>query len=490
MSKTAANDDRRSSPTVVWLRQDLRIHDNPALLEAAAAGGPVIPLYVHDDRTPGRWAIGGAAKWWLARSLEDLGARLAALGSPLVLRQGVAERVVAEVVAETGAGAVFWNRCYEPFAIARDAAITAALTERGVVARSFNAALLHEPWEIATQGGGPFHVFGHFLKHCQLLPPPGAPLPAPDCLVAPLSPTRGESLAALNLEPSEPGKADHLASAWTPGSDAASARLDTFIDRKLATYHQGRNDPDRDGTSRLSPHLRFGEIGPRQIVHALDTRGQAINSEAFVRELYWREFSYHLLYHRPHLPDEPLRPEFAAFPWANDPAALAAWSTGRTGFPIIDAGMTELARTGWMHNRVRMVVASFLVKDLLLPWQAGEAFFWDMLVDADLAANAANWQWVAGCGTDAAPYFRIFNPVLQGEKFDPRGRYVRRWLPELRAVPDLFIHRPWEASPATLAAAGLVLGRDYPNPILDHALARRRALSAYQQSVREGVAWS
>ncbi|MEO5373845.1 MAG: DNA photolyase family protein [Alphaproteobacteria bacterium] len=488
MSEAPTRNDRLPPPVIVWLRRDLRIDDNPALVAAAESGGPVIPVYIHDEDTAGRWAVGGAGRWWLGRSLAALAGVLAERGASLVLRRGVAAAVIADLVAETGARAVVWNRCHEPFAVARDAAIAEALAARGIAVRAFDAALLHDPGRVATRSGGPFQSFAQFWRECQSLPPPGPPLAAPARFTGPERLVLSEELVALGLAPSRPDWAEGLASAWSPGSVSAVARLEEFIDRRLAAYHLTRNDPDRGGTSRLSPHLGVGEISPRQVVHAIHTRGEGLPAEPFLRELYWREFSYHLLHHRPDMPDVPLRPEFADFPWAEDSEeseSLARWTAGRTGYPIVDAGMRALWHTGWMHNRARLIVASFLVKDLLLPWQLGEAWFWESLVDADLAVNAVNWQWVAGCGVDAAPYFRIFNPVLQGEKFDPRGRYVRRWLPELEHMPDMFIHRPWEAPPAVLAKAGVVLDRDYPRPIVDHALARRRALSAYQQALRQ-----
>jgi deoxyribodipyrimidine photo-lyase len=466
-----------TGPTIVWFRQDLRATDNPALA-AAAARGRVVPLYIRDESGP--WALGGASRWWLHHSLVALGQDLARRGSALVLRSGAAADVLAQVVAETGADAVFWNRCYEPAAIARDRAIKADLAQRGLAAQSFNASLLFEPWTVATRTGGSYGVFSPFWRACLAQPEPAQPTPAPARLEPAADAPHGENLAAWGLLPHAPDWAGGLREAWTPGEAGAQARLDAFLGDTLRHYHQGRDRPDLAGTSRLSPHLHFGEISPRAVWHAVRAlAGPGAGPERFLTELGWREFSYHLLYHAPEMPERGLRAAFAHFPWADDRAALHAWQRGRAGYPIVDAGMRELWATGWMHNRVRMIVASFLVKDLLLPWQDGARWFWDTLVDADLANNAASWQWVAGCGADAAPYFRIFNPALQAARFDPDGAYVRRWVPELAKLPNALVHTPWAAPEAALAAAGVRLGETYPRPIVDHAAARRRALAAF-----------
>jgi deoxyribodipyrimidine photo-lyase len=471
------------APTaILWFRQDLRLADNPALA-AAARHGAVLPLYVLDDATPGRWRLGAAKRWRLHHALAALDRSLRARGTRLVLRRGPADRVIDRILAETGATAVFWNRCYEPPAVARDRAIKAALKARGVAAKSFDGAALVEPWAMATGAGRPYAVFTAFWKALRARVAPGAPVPAPAGLRAVDEWPPGEALQDWSLVPTRPDWAAEFDA--DAGEAAARARLARFIDSGLTDYDVARDRPDRDGTSRLSAALALGEIGPRQVWRAVAAAAEsdparARGAEAFLRELGWREFCRHLLFHAPDLPDRSWRDAFDALPWRDDPAGFVAWRRGMTGFPIVDAGMRQLWRTGWMHNRVRMIVASFLVKDLLIDWRLGEAWFWDTLVDADLANNAAGWQWVAGSGADAAPYFRVFNPVLQGRRFDPQGDYVRRFVPEIAGLPAAFIHEPWRAPAATLAAAGVVLGRTYPLPLVDHARARARALAAYR----------
>ena len=466
------------SPLIVWFRQDLRLADNPALSAAVATGAPIVPVHILDDEGAGAWRLGGASRWWLHHSLAALGADLHARGAPLVLRRGRAAEELDALIAETGAAGVFWNRCYEPAIRARDEAIKSGLEARGILARSFNASLLFEPWTIATQGGQPFKVYTPFGKACRAADPPPRPVPAPETLRAPAAPPRSLDLASLDLLPTRPDWAGGLRAAWVPGEAAAQLRLARFVDAAITDYKEQRNRPDLEATSRLSPYLHFGEISPRQLWYAARARDGG-GPDHFVSELLWREFAYHLLFHFPDLPERNWRSSFDSFPWGEDHAGLEAWRRGRTGFPIVDAGMRELWQTGWMHNRVRMIAGSFLVKDLMLPWQLGKAWFWDTLVDADLANNAASWQWVAGCGADAAPYFRVFNPMLQGEKFDPDGAYVKRFVPELSRLPAQFVHRPWEADAATLRAAGIELGQTYPRPIVDHGKARDRALAAF-----------
>ena len=481
----------RPLTTLLWFNRDLRLADNPALAAALARGAPVVPFYVLEDGEAGRWAPGSASRWWLHGSLQALDASLRARGSALLLRRGPAREAIEALLAETGADALYWNRRYEAWAGARAQAIKTALQARGIEARSFNAALLHEPSRLATAMGQPYRVFTPFWKalRAQLEPVGGAaPVTAPRRIAAPPAWPRSEALDGWALRPATPDWAAGLRDTWTPGEAGAQARLAAFARQAVYAYGERRNLPGAGATSGLSPHLHFGEIGPRQVWQAVTARppgeldpAGSLGVQTFLSEIGWREFSYHLLVHFAHLPEAPLRAEFAAFPWEHDEAGRAAWQRGRTGYPIVDAGMRELWHTGWMHNRVRMIAASFLVKDLLLPWRDGADWFWDTLVDADLASNSAGWQWVAGCGADAAPYFRVFNPVLQGAKFDPQGAYVRRWVPELRALPDALLHAPWTARPVDLAAAGVELGRTYPMPIVDHACARQRALRALQQ---------
>jgi deoxyribodipyrimidine photo-lyase len=468
-----------ATPSIVWFRRDLRLADNPALAAAAATGRPIVPLYILDD-SAAAWRPGAASRWWLHHSLQALAADLAVRGTPLVLRHGRAAETLARLAAETGARAVYVNRCFEADAMADDDAIAATLAGRRIDLQRSGAALLFEPSAIASKAGTPYKIFSQFWAACLAAPEPPAPQPAPARLVPHQHVIDSEPLASWQLVPRAPDWAGGLRAAWTPGEAGAQARLAAFIDGAIDGYAVNRDRPGVAGTSHLSPHLHFGEIGPRQVWHAIRAAvGPGEDSTRFLAELGWREFSHHTLVHFPRLPDHNLRPAFDRFPWAPDAASLRAWQRGQTGYPIVDAGMRELWRTGWMHNRVRMIVASFLVKHLLQPWQTGAAWFWDTLVDADLANNAANWQWVAGSGTDAAPYFRIFNPVLQGEKFDASGDYIRGNVPALARLPARWIHKPWQAPADVLAAAGVVLGRDYPHPVVDHAAARARALRAF-----------
>ncbi|MEI9973643.1 MAG: deoxyribodipyrimidine photo-lyase [Ignavibacteriota bacterium] len=437
------------TPSLVWLRQDLRLSDNPALAAAMERRGPVIPLYIWAPEEEGSWPPGAASKWWLGRSLSAIGADLEKRGSRLIVRRGPAAETIAGLVTETGAGAVYWNRRYEPAAIARDQQVKTQLREWGLVAESFNGSVLFEPWTVANQAGKPFRVFTAFWRACMSHAIPAKVADAPKRLPAPESWPSSLAVADLALEPSIDWAAG-FREMWQPGEEGAAAQLRRFLGEADA-YESSRDRPDAPGTSRLSPHLHFGEISPGQIWRAAPT------SRAYLRQLVWREFAYHLLFHFPESTRQPLREDFQAFPWKSDAAAFRAWKSGQTGYPLVDAGMHELWHTGWMHNRVRMVVASFLVKHLLIDWRDGAAWFWDTLVDADLANNTLGWQWVAGCGADAAPYFRIFNPTIQAAKFDPHGEYVRRWAPDS----------------AKLA------------PIVDHDEARRRALAALASMKRK-----
>jgi deoxyribodipyrimidine photo-lyase len=472
-------------PALVLFRNDLRLADNPALAHAIASGRPVIALYVFDDGHDGQRRLGGAARWWLSRSLAALARSLEKLGNRLVLRSGAAREVIPAVAGETGAALVTWNRRYEAAGIAIDSAIKTDLKSKGIAAESFSGALLREPWSIRSQAGQPMKVFTPFWRAHQALGEPPAPLPAPSHIPAFAGEIASESLGDWHLEPRQPNWAAGFEAAWHPGETGASDRLGEFLDHDLPRYAVERDRPDRPSTSRLSPHLRFGEISPAQIWQAARMAAEARGGAGlgkFQSEIGWREFAYHLLYHWPKLASENIQPRFDDFPWTDDAERWQAWTKGLTGYPIVDAGMRQLWRTGWMHNRVRMVAASFLVKHLLVDWRQGEAWFWDTLVDADPANNPVSWQWVAGSGADAAPFFRIFNPMLQGERFDPDGDYVRHWVPELAALPVPAIHAPWRAKPATLAAAGVRLGETYPRPIVDHEVARVRALAAFAAS--------
>ena len=485
---------------LLWFRQDLRLQDNPALqaaLEAAAARqAAVVPVFVLDDAAEAAWPAGGASRWWLHHSLAALDAALRERGSRLILRRGDTATVLRTLAEETAAAALYWNRRYEPAAVELTRRLKAEFTAAGLEVRTFNAALLHEPHEIANKQGRPFQVFTPYWRHCLNLPMAAPVRIAARALPAPASWAASETLDRWELRPRIPWDAE-FADAWEPGEAGAAQRLKRFVADVMAGYAGGRDIPSEDATSRLSPHLHFGELGPRQVWAAVRRAGEDSGvfppnkgATVFLNEIGWREFAHHLLFHFPQTAEQPLRAEFARFRWAEDRGGvrLQAWQRGRTGYPIVDAGMRQLWRIGWMHNRVRMIVASFLVKHLRLPWQGGAAWFWDTLVDADLASNTLGWQWSAGCGADAAPYFRIFAPVLQGKKFDPEGAYVRTWVPELANVPARFIHEPWTAPADVLAAAGVRLGETYPRPIVDHATARRDALAAFQELRRSAPA--
>jgi deoxyribodipyrimidine photo-lyase len=466
-----------SRPALVWFRYDLRTADNPALHAAAKSGAPIIALYILEE-AKGVRPQGAAWRWWLAGSLRALSQKLETLGVPLVLRSGDPRKIIAELASNEKISAAFWNRRYASAEAKLDNEVEQNLLANDCAVETFNASLLNEPWSIESKTGGPIRVFTPYFKASETRGHPRAMLGDLRKLAATAAPA-SETLDGWQLEPSKPDWARDMRASWTRGEDGARERLKDFVFGALDGYAGHRDRPDIDGTSRLSPFLAHGEISPQQIADALPASGRDVDK--YRAELGWREFSYHLLHHFPDLPRENFQRRFDAFPWHDDDKALERWQRGLTGYPIVDAGMRQLWRTGWMHNRVRMVCASFLIKHLLLDWRLGEAWFWDTLVDADHANNAASWQWVAGSGADAAPYFRVFNPILQGEKFDPNGDYVRNWIPEIAALPDSFIHKPWEASPLELAAAKIVLGKTYPEPIVDHQMARDRALSAFQQ---------
>lgn len=477
-------------PSIVWFRDDLRLSDHPALHAAAQTGAPVICLFVLDEvsralQPPNARPLGGAARWWLAQSLRALQGDLSGLGAALLLRQGPAAKVIAELARETGAGTVFWNEIAQAPQQAVADEVVGALAEIGVASQNFPGDLLAAPGRIRNKDNRGLRVFTPFWRRVQALGDPPTPLPAPKRLKA-APPLPGDTLESWHLEPTDPDWAGGLRDSWNPGEASAQAQLKAFLGDGVAGYSGDRDRPDRAGTSKLSPHLRFGEISPRQVWHAArfaaaERPHLAGDIDKFLSELGWREFCRHLLFDVPDLSIRNLQASFDAFPWRHDAAALRAWQQGQTGYPIVDAGMRELWHTGVMHNRVRMVVASFLVKHLLIDWRRGEQWFWDTLVDADAASNPANWQWVAGSGADAAPYFRVFNPILQGEKFDPAGVYVRRWVPELAALANELIHQPWTATPLELAGAGVELGAHYPRPIIDHKAGRERALAAYKR---------
>ncbi len=470
--------------TLVWFRHDLRLADNPALQAAIAAREPVVPVYIYSPDDEGDWPPGGATKWWLHHSLLSLDQELSKRGSRLVVRAGGAEAILRELVLECGAKRVMWNRRYEPGIRERDAKIKEQLRGDGIAVESFNSALLREPWEGCKADGSPYQVYTPFQKNLAVKGYGSEPLAAPRALTNPPKWPNSEAVPSLELLPTLPW-ANRFPEYWNPGGTGAERNLERFLEQAITEYSDGRNLPAQPGTSRLSPHLHFGEISSNQVVAAVRARfGKGkypAGVEIYVKEIIWREFAYHLLYHFQDTPTVPLRKDFLKFPWAKDRKLLGAWQKGMTGYPIVDAGMRELWATGWMHNRVRMIVGSFLVKDLLIPWQEGARWFWDTLVDADLASNTLGWQWVAGCGADAAPYFRVFNPILQGEKFDPHGDYVRRWVPEISTLANKWIHRPWEAPVEVLRTAGITLGESYPEPIVDHGNARDAALEAYAE---------
>lgn len=467
-------------PVIVWFRQDLRLSDNPALSAAADMKRPVLPVYILDDESAGDRRMGAASRWWLHQSLESLNR---SLDGRLLCFRGKADDVLPRLARATKAEAVFWNRCYEPWRIDRDKRIKSRLQKDGVPVRSFNGSLLFEPQNVTKKDGGPYKVFTPFYRNgcLESAPEPRKPMPKPAELRI-YDERGGESLEDLDLMPDVPWY-EGMAAAWTPGEKGAQGRLGAFLANGLSNYADGRDRPDCALTSRLSPHLHFGEISPNTVWYAAKkqhSKDAAEDLDSFLSELGWREFSYSLLYYFPSMPKENLQKKFDRFPWRDSATDRERWQRGRTGYPIVDAGMRELWETGYMHNRVRMITGSFLVKNLLQDWRHGEAWFWDTLCDADLASNVAGWQWVGGSGADAAPYFRIFNPVTQGKKFDPEGDYVRRFLPALKNLPKKYIHDPWEAPPDVLADAGVELGANYPDPMVDLKASRERALDAFK----------
>lgn len=455
-------------PILVWFRNDLRLHDHPALSAAIESGTPVIPVYLHTPEADAPWQPGGATQWWLHHALTDLQDQLAKLGSKLILRSGSHPGELLKILMrETGAVHIFWNRRYEPQQVQIDSRL-----KKKLPVKSFRGSMLWEPGTVTTGSGDPYKVFTPFYKSLQKEGDPPEPLATPKALLSPDSFPASDALEEWDLLPRIDWDKE-LYEQWAPTEAGAHEQMETFLDEAAAQYKSERDFPALKGTSRLSPYLHFGQISPRTIWHEAKahaaTEGGGTGIEAYTRQLIWRDFAMQMLFHFPHTDLHPLQEKYANFPWLSDDAALKKWQLGQTGFPIVDAGMRELWSTGWMHNRVRMIVASFLVKDLLLPWQEGAKWFWETLVDANLANNSFGWQWAGGCGADAAPYFRIFNPMLQSKKFDPSGSYVRRWIPELRDLPDKYLHEPWTApSPP----------KNYPAPMVDHHAARDRALEA------------
>ena len=472
-------------PAIIWFRQDLRLADQAALHGAIASGRPVLPVYVLDDDSAGPWAAGGAARWWLHHSLVSLQTALANIGATLILRRGRAAEVLPALMNETGAQEVHAGRMHEPWARVVEATLDKAIPG-GL--HWHRTSTLFDPDTIRTKTGGIYGVYTPFAKNLRLRGGPAPPLAAPARIDA-APPAASDSLDDWALLPRNPDWAKGFRKIWTPGEPDAHRRLTAFVRKAVYGYDVGRNLPGQPGTSMLSAALHWGEISPGQVwaAAAAASKGRTQGVDVYLGEILWREFAAYLLWHNPHLPEQPLRPRFADLATRDSKPDLHAWRHGRTGVPIVDAGMRQLWHTGWMHNRVRMIVASFLVKHLLIPWQAGEAWFWDTLVDADLASNAASWQWVTGCGIDSQPFFRVFNPVSQGEKFDPEGAYVRAWVPELDALPSKYLHAPWAAPAEVLAASGVTLGRTYPHPIIDLAEGRRRALDAYRATADENT---
>lgn len=464
--------------SLVWFRQDLRVKDNPAL-NAGCDNGKIIPVYIHDTTLPKDRLPGSVTKWWLHHSLNSLNDRL---NGHLHVFKGNPKDILLSLTEKYDIEDVYWNRCYEPWNVTRDKQIKQALKAAGKKGHSFNGSLLWEPWDVANQSGAPYKVFTPFYrKGCLASPPPRYPK-APPARITYADIAKAElTIDDLLLLPRIKW-AEGIAKSWQPGEEGAANRLADFIDDAIHHYKTARDFPAVAGTSKLSPHLHFGEISPNQVWYAIKTAyGDSENKDidTFLSELGWREFAHHLIYHYPDFPDKNFNKKFDYFPWRKSSTDLKAWQQGKTGIPIVDAGMRELWHTGYMHNRVRMIVGSFLVKNLLIDWREGEAWFWDCLADADVANNSAGWQWIAGSGADAAPYFRVFNPVLQGEKFDKQGEYVRAWCPELKKLPNKYLHKPWDADDLTLRTSGVLLGRDYPNPLVNLKISRERALAAF-----------
>lgn len=471
-------------PVILWFRRDLRLSDNPAIAAALKTQRPILPVYVLDE-TPGIRPMGAAAHWWLDKSLKSLAADLRARSSNLILRRGIAADILVDLARETDAAEVLFNAVFDPRVEHRDRDLAERLKDLDCEARRFNGGHLLAPDSALTKAGGAFSVFTPYWRTARSQIDAGLHVPAPDALPAPQDWPKSEALDSWGLHPTRPDWSAGF-SDWSPGEATAARRLTDFVDQALGAYGQDRDIPAVRGTSLLSPHLHFGEISPKACWRAAlgaVHRGAAPEAQAekFMAELGWREFNTQIANRHEDLAARNFNPAFDPFPWRDDEAGFQAWTRGQTGYPIVDAGMRQLWTTGWMHNRVRMVVASFLTKHLMVDWRRGEQWFWDTLVDADPASNPGNWQWVAGSGADAAPYFRIFSPMAQGAKFDPAGRYIQKWVPELRFLPPKLIHTPWLAPPEILSRANVRLGFNYPRPIIDHETARKRALAAYAE---------
>ncbi len=486
-----ASPPTRSHLAILWFRQDLRLADNAALNAALTGADTILPIYILNDLAPpngDRWdRLGGAAAWWLHDSLQSLAEALASRGAKLCLRRGDPAEILASLAQQTKAASIHAGFCAEPGWRAQDDRLEHLLAETGTRLIRHQNARLFDPAGIKTKTGGIYGMFTPFANATAALGDPPQPTPAPASIPAPAKPPHSDTLASWELRPTRPDWAGGLRDTWTPGEPAAQARAAQFLKGAASGYDTGRNLPGQDLTSRLSPHLHWGEISPAALWHAIRRRKLGPGEQTYLRELVWRDFAGYLLWHQPQLADAALRPEFEDLPWRADATGLRAWQRGQTGVPIVDAGMRQLWQIGWMHNRVRMITASYLVKHLLIDWRAGAAWFWDTLVDADLASNSTNWQWVAGTGIDSQPFFRVFNPVTQGQKFDPDGAYVREYVPELADLPDRYLHAPWTAPADVLQHAGVTLGRTYPAPLIDLNAGRERALAVYRAAAKAGA---
>ncbi len=471
--------DHTIKPAIVWFRQDLRLADNPALDHACRSGAPIVAVYVFDELSPDIRPMGAAQKWWLHHSLAALADDLDTRGNRLIFRRGAAEDVVTDLAAETGAQTVYWNRRYGDGEEAVDSAIKLRLENEGLDVTSFDGILMHEPSKVRTGSGKYYKVYTPFWKNLAENLSVRTPLGVPETISPANEDLTSDTLDDWHLLPTAPDWAGGIRATWTPGETAAHADLDAFLSDDLQDYDTARDRPGPDRTSRMSPRLRHGEVSPHQLWHAAQDGRRTADGKAretWLKELVWREFSYHLLHHNPDLHERNFNPKFDDFEWREDAGDLKAWQKGQTGYPIVDAGMRQLWNTGWMHNRVRMIAGSFLVKHLLIDWREGERWFWDCLVDGDPASNAAQWQWVGGTGADASPYFRVFNPIIQAQKFDPEGTYIQRHVPELRNLPAEYLPAPWDAPQDVLDEAGIELGKTYPRPIIEHKKGRERAL--------------